>query len=406
MLTDVQIRKAKPAEKSYRLTDSGGLHLYVTPAGGKLWRMRYEFAGKEKLLSFGPYPAISLSDAREARDQAKAELRAGRDPGVTKRRRKVARARAAATTFEGVAREWHALQRQTWTERHASDVLLSLERDVFPTIGATPIRDIEAPEVLALLRDIEGRQARETARRVRQRMSSIFVYAIASGRATADPAAIVQGAMAPQIKGRQPAVTDLDEARKVLRDAEAIPAHPVTRLALRFIALTVVRPGELRGARWDELEDVRGDAPLWIIPAARMKMKREHLVPLSRQAVETLLALHQISGGGPILFPMTRHAHKPLSENALGYLLNRAGYHGRHVPHGWRSTFSTVMNERHAEDARIIDVALAHVHKNKVEGAYNRALYLAQRRKLLQEWADLLMVDQQPADALLGGLKR
>lgn len=411
-LTDARIRNAKAAESSYKLTDGGGLHLFISPSGGKLWRYRYEIDGKEKALSLGAYPAVTLAEAREARDAAKATLRAGRDPAVAKRLRKLANARDNANTFEAIGREWYGLQKSQWTERHAADVLVSLERDVFPTFGGIPIGEISAADVLALLRPIEKREAKETARRTRQRISAIFVYAIASGRAVTDPAALVKGAMAPMKKGRQPAITDLAEARAMLQKAEAEHAHPVTKLALRILALTVVRPGTLAATPWSEWAGLDAEKPLWHIPAERMKMRLQHkddeardfLVPLSRQAVDAINALHTLSGRGPLAFPNGRHAHKPMSENAIGYLLNRAGYHHKHVPHGWRATFSSVMNERFPADRHVIDMMLAHVPKDKVEGAYNRATYLERRRELAQLWADLILegADYSAIDLLIG----
>ncbi len=398
MLTDAAIRRAKAAGKAYRLVDGDGLHLFVTAAGGKLWRLRYHYAGREKLLSIGPYPGVTLQQAREAREAARAHLRAGRDPGQQKALERAAAVVSAATTFEAVAREWHALQLPRWSARHAVDVLGSLEDAVFPTLGKLPIAEISEPLVLATLRAIEARPAIETARRVRQRMSAVFAFAIASGRASADPAAVVRGALAPLVKGRQPALVELAEARQVLRDAEAIPAHPVTRLALRLLALAVVRPGELRGARWEELPAA---AELWQVPALRMKMKRPHPVPLSRQAREVVEVVRGLTGRGPLVFPSTRHAHRPMSENAIGYLLNRAGYHHRHVPHGWRATFSTVMNERFPRDREVIDLMLAHVPRGSVEAAYNRAEHLARRAELAQAWADLLLEGLPPAAELV-----
>ena len=412
MLTDLQCRKAKPASTPYKLRDGGGLHLYVTPAGGKHWRYRYELEGREKLLSIGPYPAVSVTDARTARDDAKTAQRAGRDPSVAKRLGRANVSKNDSATFEVLAREWHGLNKSRWTPVHADDVIHSLERDVFPEIGGLPVREITAPLVLTVLRKIESRPAIETARRVRQRMSSVFVYGIASGRSETDPAAIVKQAMAPLVKGRQPAITDLREARAMLAKAEAEPAHAVTKLALRFLALTTVRPGTLIGTPWTELDNVSDN--VWCIPAARMKLKlerksdetRDHLVPLSKQALDVIAVLRKITGDGPLAFPNTRHGHKPMSENAIGYLLNRAGYHHKHVPHGWRSTFSTVMNERYKEDRAVIDLMLAHVPDNKVEGAYNRAAYLKRRKELAQIWADLILEDASPAASLLEGPRR
>ncbi len=413
MLTDTQIRKTKPDTKPFKLADSGGLFLYVTPAGGKLWRLKYRFGGKEKLLSIGPYPAVALAEARKARDDAKSLLREGKDPAVTKKLKKLSTLQQSADTFEAIANEWWTLQQKQWVERHASDVRESLEKEVFPHIGSSPIREIGVPEVLGLLRLVEGRGASDTARRIRQRMSAIFVYAIASGRAENDPAAIIKGAMAPLKKGRQPAITDLAKAREMLRKAEDEIAHPVTKLALRILALTAVRPGTLITTPWSEWTDL-ADQRVWQISAERMKLKlkhksddaRDHLAPLAEQTVEAIKALWTITGKGPLAFPNARHAHKPMSENAIGYLLNRAGYHQKHVPHGWRATFSTVMNELYPADKPVIDLMLAHTPKDKVEGAYNRAQHLTRRIELAQIWANLIMEDVKPAAELLLGPRR
>lgn len=415
MLTDAQIKKAKGRQgKSYKMSDGGGLHLFVSPSGGKLWRFRYEYGGKEKLLSIGPYPDITLLDARLARDDAKRLLREGKDPGIAKKLKRLTGIQHSEQTFEAIAREWFERQRGHWVERHANDVIESLEKEVFPHIGETPIREIGVPEVMGVLRLIEARQALETARRVRQRISAIFVYAIASGRASSDPAAIVKGAMAPLKKGRQPAITDLKKAREMLQKAEGETAHPVTKLALRILALTVVRPGTLIATPWAEWRDLDEAKPVWQIPAERMKLRlmhkedeaRDHHVPLAKQTVEAIEALWTATGRGPLAFPNTRHPHRPLSENAIGYLLNRAGYHQKHVPHGWRATFSTIMNERFPSDKHIIDLMLAHTPKDKVEGAYNRALHIERRRQLAQEWADLLLEGAKEAPDLLIGPRR
>jgi integrase len=411
MLTDTAIRKAKPGDKPYKLADGGGLHVYITPAGSKLWRYRYEIGGKEKLLSIGPYPDVGVTEARTARDTARATLREGRDPAVTKKLQKLAHVTSGANTFEVIAREWHTLQLSHWVERHATDVITSLEKEVFPTLGNVPITDITAQTVIALLRTVEKRGAKETARRIRQRMSAVFVYAISTGRAENDPAATVQKAMAPLIKGRQPAITDLSEARQMLVKAESEVAHPVTKLALRILALTAVRPGTLITTPWTEWQATED---IWCVPAARMKLRlhhkdddaHDHLVPLSRQALEAIEALRRLTGRGPLAFPNTRHAHRPMSENAIGYLLNRAGYHHRHVPHGFRSTFSSVMNERYKADRPVIDLMLAHKPKEKVEAAYNRALHLDRRKELAQIWADLILEGAKPAADLLVGPRR
>lgn len=413
-LTDAQIRKAKPQEKLYKLTDGGGLYLAVSPTGGKVWRLRYEIAGKEKLLTIGPYPDISLLEARDARSAQKKLPREGKDPSEEKAQRRRAVIVPASRTFEHLAREWHRMNEKHWTRTHAYDVIHSLERDVFPGLGDRDIRAITVPDVLTVLRKIEDRPAIETAKRVRQRISAVFVHAIASGIADSDPAAIVQKALKPLKKGRQPAITDLEQARKILKRVDETPAHPATKLALRLLALTAVRPGTLITTPWSEFDDLDPKQPIWRIPAARMKLKlaykddtsRDHLVPLARQALEAIEILRSLTGLGPFVVPNGRNAHKPASENALGYLLNRAGYHHRHVPHGWRATFSSIMNERFRPDRNVIDLMLAHVPKDRVEGAYNRAEHIERRVELAQAWADLIMEGQKPAAELAGGRRR
>jgi integrase len=409
-LTDTQCRKAKAAKKNYKLPDGRGLQLFISPTGLKSWQYRYKLkGGSEKVLTIGNYPEVSLADARTHRDKARAELNAGKDPAIVKRLSKLTAQRNGEHTFEVVAREWWEFQKPNWVAQHAKDVLDSLVEEVFPHIGSAPIKDLSPVEVLAVLRMIEQRGAIETARRVRQRMSAVFVYAIASGRGDTDPAAVVQKAMSPLMKGRQPAITNLLQARTMLRRVETNPSHPVTQLAMRILALTAVRPGSLLTTPWSEWTDEVLEEGLWLIPAERMKLKmaqkvndeKSHIVPLSSQCVEAIRAVRRITGRGPYAFPNGRSAHKTMSGNALGYLLNRSGYHHKHVPHGWRATFSSVMNENFPGDKHIIDLMLAHVPKDKVEGAYNRALHLKRRIQLAQEWADLIMKDAPAADSLL-----
>jgi integrase len=404
VLSDVKLRAAKPQAKAYKLADAHRLYLLITPAGAKIWRMNYVFDSKNKTLVIGPYPVVSLVQARARRDEARAFLLEGRDPAIAKKLKVEANIEASRNTFEIVAREWHETNRPQWAKIHAGDVLRSLERDVFPAIGALPIRDLTAPKILKVLRDIEERAAIETAKRVRQRISAVFVYAIAAGIASDDPAEKMGAALKPLPKrNKQPAITDIGQLRTMLSAVDADQARPVTRLALRLIALTAVRPGEIRGARWEEFEGLDGQSPLWRIPGWRMKgdLDRkdeeggDHLVPLAPESVAILRAVWKITGTGQLVFPSNRHTHRPMSENALGYLLNRAGYHGRHVPHGFRAAFSTVMNEwakQHGrpDDREVIDLMLAHVPANKVEGAYNRAAYLPRRRELAMTWAALL----------------
>jgi integrase len=403
MLTDTKVRTAKPRPKSYKIADSNRLYLLVTPSGGKLWRWNYSYDGKQKSMAFGAYPLVSLADAREKRDQAYSMLCEGQDPNVARRLKIEANLEAGRQTFERVAREWYGNAKAQWATIHAHDVIRSLERDVFPTIGSLPIAQLTPPLILGVLREIETRGAIETAKRVRQRISAVFVYAIAQGIATNDPAEKLGAVLKPLRKGRQPAITDIVPLRQMILAAEEDNARPITRLGLRMLALTAVRPSELRGAEWAEFEDLDGKLPLWRIPSVRMKgdldrkeeINGDHLVPLAPQAVSVLRAIWPLTGGGPLVFPSNRHAHRPMSENAIGYLLNRAGYHGHHVPHGFRAAFSTIMNEwaeRHGDphDRKVIDLMLAHVPKDKVEGAYNRAAYMPRRRELAVIWANML----------------
>lgn len=421
MLSDVKVRKAAPSDREYKLADERGLYLLVRPNGARLWRMKYRIAGREKKLAFGAYPEVSLAEARDRRDEARKLIRSGIDPAAEKKRAAQAEERAEVHTFESVAREWHELQKGRWVPVHAEDVIRSLERDVFPVLGARPIDAIEAHDVLAMLRGVEARGSIETAKRIRQRVSAVFVLAISKRLARDNPAAMLENALLPRKKPkRQPAVTDLDELRALLDKAERSGASPVTLLASRLLALTAVRPGVVRGARWDEFKNCltanleTETPPYWHIPAERMKLSLErkdeeafdHVVPLAPQAVEVLRAIHPLTGVGPLVFPGQRHAHIPLSENAIGYLYNRVGWHRRHVPHGWRAAFSTVMNERaiaagRSEDRQIIDLMLAHTPENKVESAYNRARFMARRRAIAEEWAELITLGLLPAADLL-----
>ncbi|WP_157220416.1 tyrosine-type recombinase/integrase [Flavisphingomonas formosensis] len=403
MLTDAKVRSAKPRPKPYKLADTNRLFLLVTPSGGKLWRWNYVYDGRNKTMAFGAYPLVSLADARGKRDDAFTLLSEGRDPSVARKMKIEANLEASRQTFERIARQWHENARAQWAKVHAADIIRSLERDVFPTIGDLPIAQLTPPLILAVLREIEARGAVETAKRVRQRISAVFVYAIAQGICQTDPAEKLGKVLKPLRKGRQPAITDLVPLRRMINAAEEDYARPITRLALRMLALTAVRPSELRGARWEEFEDLNGKLPLWRIPAWRMKgdlerkeeLNGDHLVPLTSQALAVLRALWPLTGQGELLFPSNRHPHRPMSENAIGYLLNRAGYHGHHVPHGFRAAFSTIMNEwaereGKEHDRQVIDLMLAHVPTEKVEGAYNRAAYMPRRRELATVWAGLL----------------
>lgn len=420
MLTDVQIKKAKGAEKPYKLSDSGGLYLLVSKTGNRSWRLKYRFGGREKLLTFGSYPDVTLIKARELRDTAKATLRDGRDPGVEKKQAAAARTLASSNTFEACARDWFALNQPRWGDWHANNVITSLEADLFPAIGAMPIKDITEAILLDALRKVENRGAIETAHRLRQRASGIFAFAAAGGLRSGDPAAVVKSLLKPKPKStKQPALTDLNDCRQLIWDVEAERASPITKIANRIIALTAVRSAVQRNARWSELEGLDGDEPIWRIPPEGMKLalklkddvSYEHIVPLSRQAVEAFEAIRPLTGHLPYIFPNERYAHRPMSENAVRALMIRAAggiYRHRHCPHGWRSSFATIMNdwrrrEGRPDDREVINLMLAHVSEDKVEGAYNRAAHMERRRELAQIWADMLFEDVGLASDLLEG---
>lgn len=393
MLTNATVKAARPDARPYKMADGQGLFLHVAPTGTKSFRLKFRIAGREQLLTFGTWPEVSLAEARERRDLAREQLARGEDP-----RTSTTAASAKPSTFEEAGRAWHAHQAPRWTPVHAGDVLASLQRDVFPAIGAMPLAAITPPVVLNALRAVESRGARETARRLRQRVSMIFAFAQSEGWCEHDPAAVIGRAMqAPGQRGQQPALLNLDQVRALLEAAELVDAAPVVKLASRFLALTAVRLAAVRGARWDEFEDLDGAAPLWRVPAARMKLaaakkndaRNDHLVPLSPAAVEVLRAARALEGEGGLVFP-GRGGSSPLGEAAIGALYARTSFAGRHVPHGWRASFSTILNETFPEDRDAIDRALAHAAKDKVEAAYNRAQHLQRRRVLFDAWADLL----------------
>ncbi|AYJ85308.1 DUF4102 domain-containing protein (plasmid) [Sphingomonas paeninsulae] len=417
MLTDTAARKAVKRDKDYKLFDERGLYLFISKAGGKGWRFKYRFGGKEQAVVFGPYPEISLSEARELRDEARKLLRDNKDPRVERKKVKLSSIASSEVTFAIVAREWHTKNLKRWSTVHADDVITSLEKDVFPSLGGMPLREISTPMVLECLRKVETRGAGETSRRLRQRISSIYVYAMGAGIAIFNPApAEMTKAMEPVRKaGKQPALVGIEQLRGVLLAAEASSATPVVKAASRLLALTAVRPGVVIGATWGEFEGIDWDTrehtadALWRIPPARMKLmldrkdeiEFEHLVPLTSQAIDLLRTIRRLTGRMAYVFPSQRHSYKSMSANAIGYLYNRVGFHSRHVPHGWRAAFSTTMNERavaegrtdengNSADRAIIDLMLAHVPANKVEGAYNRAQYMPTRRRIAETWSNLI----------------
>lgn len=434
MLTDKQVRTAAPKEKSYKLADRNGLHLLVAPSGGKSWRYKFRLNGKEQLLTFGRYPDMSLAEAREQLDGARKALRAGQDPRHCIARSKLIGHNSGIRTFESIAKEWYDKQKDRWKPVHAADVLRGFERDLFPDLGHLPIDQIDQPLLLAVLGKCESRGAIETAHRLRQKTAAVFRYARALGVQVANPATDVKEAMRPVPPAvRYPALTTIEGIHLFLRDIDRAGASPITRLAARFLALTAQRPGMVRCAEWSEVHGVDWAASasdqanaFWIIPAQKMKQELhlrddeafEHRVPLSPPAVEVLQAVRSLTSQARYIFCNSWSGIKPMSENAIGYLYNREGYKGRHVPHGWRSSFSTIMNElterQVADDRRllgdrlIIDLMLAHSPKG-VSGSemiYNRAAFMPRRRELSNKWADLLLDGMLPANEIIDSPRR
>lgn len=383
-LTDAKLRNLATPGKHF---DGGGLYLEITPAGGRYWRLKYRHGGKEKRLAFGVYPEVSLKAARDRRTEARALIERGADPMATKRAAEAQAEKEASATFEAVAREWLGHQAGKWAPGTLAMIRTSLEAQVFPAIGARPMAQLRPREVVAIVKGIEARGAGETAGRVLQRIRAVFRYAVVHERLDANP--MLDLRPGELLKPRQPkhraAMADKD-LPAFLAVLDAYEGDPTTKAALRLLMLTAVRPGELRGARWAEIDT---DAAQWRVPAERMKMKIEHLVPLSRQALELIEAQRRISGGGELVFPSPFYPGKLLSENTLNSALARMGYKGEHSAHGFRALFSTVANEcGHNPDA--IERQLAHVERNEVRAAYHRATYLKDRADLMQWWADYL----------------
>ena len=392
-LTDVSIRAAKPRQKTFKLFDSGGLYLEVSPAGGKWWRWKYRFGGKEKRLSFGVYPDVNLKAARKRRDEARQRLADGIDPGEARKAEKVAQ--AGAESFEAVAREWHAKFSPGWVASHGDRILRRLEKDLFPWLGKRPMLEIKAPELLAVLRRIESRGAQETAHRAMQNCGQVFRYAVATGRAERDPTGDLRGALPPPKEKHHASILEPKRIAELLRAMDSYQGYYVTKSALRLAPLVFVRPGELRKAQWPEIDLEKAE---WKIPGERMKMREQHIVPLSRQAIEILSELEPLTNREIVVrpnapryvFPSARTHERPMSENAILAALRRMGYTKKEMTgHGFRSMASTLLHEQ-GWNHQVIERQLAHAERNAVSAAYNFAEHLPERRKMMQAWADYL----------------
>lgn len=391
-----QVDAAKPREKAYKLADGAGLYLEVVPSGSRYWRMKYRFNGKEKRMAFGVYPAVSLAQARALRDDAKKKLAEGIDPSLAKKEEKLVRDVQLNNTFQAVALEWHGTKVSRWSEGYASDIIEAFNKDIFPYIGQQPVNEIKPLVLLNVLRRIESRGATEKAKKVRQRCSEVFRYAIVTGRAEYNPAADLTSAMSGHESKHYPFLT-VEELPDFFKALAGYTGSPLVVLAARLLILTGVRTGELRGAFWSEFDLEKA---VWEIPAERMKMKRPHLVPLSTQALEIVQQLKVMSGQYPLVFPGRNDPRKTMSEASINQVFKRIGYTGRVTGHGFRHTMSTILHEEGFNTAWI-ETQLAHVDKNAIRVTYNHALYLEGRREMMQWYADYINANHNSCISLL-----
>jgi integrase len=392
-LTDIQIKRIKPSAKPYKVSDGGGLFLWVTPSGGKIWRWTYRYEGRAKLMTFGGYPDVSLSLARERHTAARKLLATGMDPMAERKAEKA----AAENSFQSVADLWLTHWQDGKSPRHVDYVKRRMEADILPCLGARPIAAIEAPELVAMTKAIEKRGARDIAKRALETTGQVFRYAIAHGYATRNPASEIRPSdVLKSARKVNYARVDARELPELLRAIEVYQGTHVTRLALKLMTLTFVRTSELIGAKWTEF-DV--EAARWDIPAERMKMRTPHIVPLARQAVDLLETLRTLTGESEWLFPGDRNAKKPMSNNTILKALERMGYKGRMTGHGFRGLASTILHEQGFNHEHI-ELQLAHAPRNAVSAAYNHALYLEPRTRMMQDWADFLERTQRGGKVL------
>jgi integrase len=386
MLTDAKIRAAKPSERPVKLFDSGGLYLEVSPRGGRWWRLKFRFEGREKRLSLGVYPQVALKQARKRRDEARVQLAQGIDPGAARKAQKAAQ--GGEGTLEAVAREWFAQRSPTWAPSHAVRIMRRLERDVFPWLGGRRLAEIAPPDILPLLRRIEARGAGETAHRAVQSLSAVFRFAVATGRADRDVTADLRGALAPVKGSHFAAITEPKAIGALLRALWGYRGTFVVSSAMRLGPYLFVRPGELRKAEWSEIDL---DAAEWRIPGERMKMKAPHIVPLSVQAVECLRELHPLTGSGRYVFPSARSASRCMSDNAVLAAMRSLGIpKDEMVGHGWRAAARTLLHEVLHYPGEVIERQLAHRTPGPLGAAYDRAKHLSERRKMMGAWANYL----------------
>lgn len=389
LLTDIIIRSAQPAAKPIKFCDAEGLYLEVSPRGGKWWRRKYRFAGKERRFSLGTSPQVSLKVARIRGEAAKIQLANGVDQSAARQASKRRQGINAENRFESVAREWREQWKDARNPSHTERVLRRLETNLFPPLGKMSINDITAPELVAAVKKIEAQGAHEIAKRALQTAGQIFRYAIVNGKTERNPAADIKpaDALKPRVKRNFARVSE-KELPELLRKIDGYDGTPVTRLALHLMALTFVRTTELIGARWEEFE-IKGNRGTWRIPPQRMKMKDPHIVPLTHQTIAILEQLREFTGNGELLFPGDRNPRKPISNNTLLFAIYQMGYHSRMTGHGFRGVASTILHEQGYEHEHI-ELQLAHQDRDEVSAAYNYAKYLVPRAKMMQEWANYL----------------
>ena len=385
-LNDMQIRRAKPEVKAYTLGDGQGLSLLVEPNGSKSWRFRYRYAGKPKMISLGVYPTITLAEARARRDEARKIVAEGKNPSEVRKEQKLALRIQSENAFEKIAREWHQMKSAKWSAGYASDIIEAFQNDIFPYVGTRPVGEIKPLELLNVLRKIEKRGALEKMRKVRQRCSEVFRYAIATGRAEFNPAADLSSALEVHKSNHFPFLKS-DEIPDFLRALDSYAGSRLVQIATKLLMVTGVRTIELRAALW---QDFDLDNPIWQIPAERMKMRRSHLVPLSTQSLGFLNELKSMTGNYRYVFPGRNDPNKPMSEASINQLIKRIGYGGKVTGHGFRHMFSTLLHEQ-GFNSNWIEIQLAHVDKNSVRGTYNHAQYLEQRRQMLEWYSKKLL---------------
>ncbi len=385
-LNDMQIRRAKPEAKAYTLGDGQGLSLLVEPNGSKSWRFRYRYAGKPKMISLGVYPTITLAEARARRDEARKIVAEGKNPSEVRKEQKLALRIQSENAFEKIAREWHQMKSAKWSAGYASDIIEAFQNDIFPYVGTRPVGEIKPLELLNVLRKIEKRGALEKMRKVRQRCSEVFRYAIATGRAEFNPAADLSSALEVHKSNHFPFLKS-DEIPDFLRALDSYAGSRLVQIATKLLMVTGVRTIELRAALWQEFDL---DNAIWEIPAERMKMRRPHLVPLSTQALGFLNELKSMTGNYRYVFPGRNDPNKPMSEASVNQLIKRIGYAGKLTGYGFRHTLSTILHENGFNTAWI-EMQLAHVDKNTIRGVYNHAQYIEDRKKMMQWYSDFII---------------